>query len=195
VLIHWVRRRTPTPGLAAAVVGAAIIAAGLAACSTDKANTGSTSSTTAAGPSHSSSTSSSAAATVGAPFVGRWNVHDSTLTITPTTATIVTSLGPCGNPPTQGFCAETDTMSVVSADDKQLTLMATGVIFTNQTGASVPNPNPGPSTAVGDTMQLGWQAPGLLKTTALHGFPGWAGGNPYWCGAGVSQVNRQLCGA
>lgn len=86
-------------------------------------------------------------------------------------------------------------MGVVSGNDKQLTLVVTGVIFTNQTGASVPNPNPGPSTAVGDTMRLSWQAPGLLKTAFLHGFPGWAGGNSYWCGAGVSQVNGQLCGA
>jgi hypothetical protein len=44
-------------------------------------------------------------------------------------------------------------------------------------------------------MQLVLQAPGLLKRTALHGFPGWHGGNPYWCGEGVSQSNAKLCGA
>jgi hypothetical protein len=189
------------PGLMIAATAAAIVATGLAACSTNKSDTGTTSptaatsTTTAAAATGNPRTTSSATATAGVNFVGGWHVHGSNLTITPTTATLVTSMGPCGNPGSQRFCSETDAMGVVSGDDKQLTLVATGVTFTDHTGGSVPNPNPGPSTAVGDTMQLAWQAPGLLKTTALHGFPGFSGGNPYWCGAGISQGNRQLCGA
>jgi hypothetical protein len=47
---------------------------------------------------------------------------------------------------------------------------------------------------VGDSIQLVWQAPGLLKQTVLKGFPGWQG-DLYWCGAGVSQSDQQRCGA
>ena len=54
------------------------------------------------------------------------------------------------------------------------------------------NPSPGPSTAVGDSIQLVSQAPGLLKQTVVKGFPGWQG-DLYWCGAGVTPtVTRAL---
>jgi hypothetical protein len=111
--------------------------------------------------------------------------------ITPTTATHVTSWAPCG-PGAQRSCRETDTLKVVSGNDTQVTLQVTAVSYTDDTGASVPNPT---APAVGDEMRLDWQAPGLLKTTILHGFPGWVGGNPYWCGTGISQANLRLCGA
>jgi hypothetical protein len=137
-------------------------------------------------------TSSPTGSTASASFVGKWRVHGASLTITETTATVFAA-GACR--PAPAFCAETDTMAVQSGDDKQLTLVVTAVTYTDETGATVPNPNPGPSTAVGDTTQLVWQAPGLLKQTVLHGFPGWTGGNPYWCGAGISEINHRLCGA
>jgi hypothetical protein len=86
-------------------------------------------------------------------------------------------------------------MAVQGGDDTQLTLVVTAVSYEDAAGATVPNPDPGPSTAVGDTTQLAWQAPGLLKQTVLHGFPGWQGGNPYWCGDGVSEIDSRLCGA
>jgi len=57
------------------------------------------------------------------------------------------------------------------------------------------NPGTGPSTSVGDSIQLVWQEPGLLKQTSLKGFPGRQGGNPYWCGAGISQSDVEKCGA
>jgi hypothetical protein len=126
-------------------------------------------------------------------FVGNWHVHGATLDIAQTTATVVVSHGPCTSG-VQITCSETDTLAVVSGDDRQLTLVVTAVRYTGNTGATVP-PNPGPSTVVGDSIQLVWQAPGLLKQTVLRGFPGSAGGNPYWCGAGISQINIQLCGA
>ena len=136
-------------------------------------------------------------ATASARFVGHWHVHDATLDITPTTATIVSSLGmgPCSAGP-QAACSETDTLGVVSGDDTQLTLTVTGVSYGLHNGQTTSvNPSPGPSTAVGDSIQLVWQAPGLLKATVLKGFPGWQGGNPYWCGAGVSQSDQERCGA
>jgi hypothetical protein len=133
-----------------------------------------------------------AQADTSARFVGDWHVHGASLAITETTATF-SFRGSCSW--AQRFCSETDAMAVASADDQQVTLAVTAVTYTDETGASVPNPNPGPATAVGDSVQLVWQAPGLLKQTVLQGFPGSTGGNPYWCGAGISQTDLQRCGA
>jgi hypothetical protein len=127
-------------------------------------------------------------------FVGRWHVHGATLDIAASSATMVVSLGPC-DPPGGGMCAETDALTVTpSGDGNLLTLVVTAVTYANATGP-VANPEAGPSTAVGDSMQLVLQAPGLLKRTALQGFPGMDGGNPYWCGPDISPANAGLCGA
>jgi hypothetical protein len=94
------------------------------------------------------------------------------------------------------MCAETDALSASpSSDGTLLTLVVTAVSYNDSTGAAVSASAAGSSTAVGDSLQLVSQAPGLLKGTVLHGFPGMAGGNPYWCGPGVSQSNAALCGA
>jgi hypothetical protein len=202
------------PGFVVAVAGVVIVVAGLGGCSKSTPNTRPTpsSTTTSASvwasstpantsspsttPSSTATSATSATATASASFVGQWHVHGATLDIAQRTATMVVSLGmgPCslGAP---HACSETDSLAVLSGDDTQLTLGVTAVSFTDNTGASAPNPSPGSSTAVGDSMQLLLQAPGLLKRMALHGFPGWEGGNPYWCGPGVSQANAQLCGA
>lgn len=140
------------------------------------------------------SSANPAAATANPVFVGHWHVHDATMDISPATATIVASSGPCGSG-AQGMCHETDTLTVASGDSTQLTLKVTAVAFADSTGASAPNPSPGPQTTVGDTLQLAPQAPGLLKATILQGFPAWVGGNPYWCGQGVSPSDAQKCGA
>lgn len=137
----------------------------------------------------------SATATTGSSFVGQWHVHGTTLDIAEKTATMVVNLGPCSSGANR-FCHETDALAASpSGDGTQLTLVVTAVSYAADTGAPVPNPTAGSSTAVGDSIQLVLQAPGLLKQTVLHGFPGMAGGNPYWCGPGVSQSNDQLCGA
>jgi hypothetical protein len=135
-----------------------------------------------------------ATATANPTFVGHWHVHGATMDISPATATIVASNGPCG-PGAQGMCHETDTLTVSSGDSAQLTLKVTAVTYADSSGASAPNPSPGPPTAVGDTLQLTPQAPGLLKATILRGFPAWVGGNPYWCGQGVSPSDAKRCGA
>ena len=93
------------------------------------------------------------------------------------------------------MCHETDALTVASGDSAQLTLKVTAVTYADSSGASAPNPSSGPQTAVGDTLQLTPQAPGLLKATILQGFPGWVGGNPYWCGQGVSPSDAKRCGA
>jgi hypothetical protein len=94
------------------------------------------------------------------------------------------------------MCSETDDLTASpSSDGTTLTLVVTAVNYAAGSGASVPNPNPASATAVGDSMKLVLQAPGLMKRTELHGFPGWQGGNPYFCGAGISQSNAKLCGA
>jgi hypothetical protein len=139
---------------------------------------------------------SAAAPTAHGSFVGQWHVHDATLDIAEKTATLVVSLGMglCSLGPPHP-CSETDSLAVLSSDDTQVTLGVTAVSFTDYTGAMAANPSQGSLTAVGDSMQLALQAPGLLKRVSQHGFPGWEGGNPYWCGSGVSQANAQLCGA
>ena len=94
------------------------------------------------------------------------------------------------------MCSETDELTASpGSDGKTLTLVVTTVSYANGSGASIPNPNPASSTTVGDSMELVLVAPGLLKRTALHGFSGWQGGNPYWCGPGISQSDEKLCGA
>ena len=126
--------------------------------------------------------------TTSATFVGQWHVHGSTMDITPKSVSIVTDLCPSG----PGECRETDTLTVVSGDDKQLTLRVIQVGFQANGGRLT---SPGQATALGDSLQFVSQAPGLLKATILHGFPGWAGGNSYWCGAGVSPSDAAKCGA
>jgi hypothetical protein len=150
-------------------------------------------------PGTSSSPNSSAApsATASARFLGQWHVHDGSLDITPTTATINSSpgAGPCMQNP-QIACSEADTLAVESGNDTELTLTVTSVSYKLSNGQTTSvSGNAGPSTAVGDSVQLVWQRQGLLKQTVLKGFPGWQGGNPYWCGAGISPSDQQLCGA
>lgn len=152
---------------------------------------------TVPGSPSSPSSSTVPSATASPRFVGQWHVHDASLDIAPTTATLTASLGigPCTEN-LQVPCSETDQLAVVSGNDTQLTLTVTGVSYTLHDGQKTSvNPATGPSTAVGDSMQLVWQAPGLLEQTELKGFPGWQGGNPYWCGAGISQSDAEKCGA
>jgi hypothetical protein len=180
------------PGLAVAIAATVIVTAAAAGCLKNTSGTGASSTTGTP-----SSTAAPATGTASARFVGHWHVHDATLDITPTTATIVWYLGagPCTQDP-KAACSETDTLAVVSGNDTQLTLKVTAVSYTLHSGQKTSvNSTTGPSTAVGDSVQLVWQAPGLLKQTVLQGFPGSEDGNPYWCGAGISQSDRQRCGA
>jgi hypothetical protein len=125
--------------------------------------------------------------------VGQWHVHGASLDITPTTATITATSNLCLRD--EAACQEIDTLAVTSGDDTQLALRATAVSYVLHDGTKT-SVNPfGKSTTVGDSIQLVWQAPGLLKRTVLQGFPEWHGGNPYWCGAGIGDEDRQHCGA
>jgi hypothetical protein len=182
-------------GLAIAIAG--LVAVTAVGCSKNTSSTGASSATSAtSSPAVSTVTSTaSTPATASAPFVGHWQRHQSTLDITPTTATLFAGLG--NGPCSQGTaaCSEIDTLAVAFADNTQLTLSVTGVNYGLKDGQTTSvNPSPGPSTAVGDSIQLVLQAPGLLKQTVVKGFPGWEG-ELYWCGAGVSQTNNVRCGA
>jgi hypothetical protein len=193
-----------------AAAAALIVVAGLAGCSKSTPNASPSSSSTMASGSApasgtpentsnpsttSSSTATSATVTASAGFVGQWHVHGSTLDIAATTATMVVThgMGQCSLG-AHHVCSETDALAVLSGDNAHLTLGVTAVNYTDNTGASIPNPAADSSTAVGDSIQLLLQAPGLLRGTVLHGFPGMSGGNPYWCSSGVSQSNAKLCG-
>jgi hypothetical protein len=180
-----------------AIAGLTVVAVG---CSKNTSGTG-TSSTTSAAPSpavsavNSTSSATAASGTASAHFVGYWQRHQSTLDITPTTATLFAGLG--NGPCSQGTaaCSEIDTLAVVSGDDNQLTLAVTAVNYGLNDGQTVSvNPSPGPSTATGDSIRLVLQAPGLLKQTVVKGFPGWEG-DLYWCGASVSPTDSKHCGA
>lgn len=129
-------------------------------------------------------------------FTGSWTVHGEVLQIAATSATLVSNLGPC-SPPAQGLCHETDTMSASQgAGGAVLTLAVTSVAFGDGNGGPATAAEAGtPVAAVGDSLQLTVSAPGLLKRAIVHGFAGMAAGNPYFCGAGVSPANQQLCGA
>jgi hypothetical protein len=182
-------------GLVIAIVAIFTVAA--AGCSKNTSATGASSTTSAssspAAPPVNSTASGSA--TASARFVGHWQRHASTLDITATTAKLFAGLdmGSCSRG--QAACSEIDTLAVVSGDDTQLTLAVTAVSYGMKDGQTTPvNPSPGPSTAVGDSIQLVSQAPGLVKQTVLKGFPGWRG-ELYWCGAGVSPSDTQRCGA
>jgi hypothetical protein len=125
--------------------------------------------------------------------VGQWRVHGGSLDITPTTATITATSNLCMRD--EAACQEIETLAVTSGNDTQLALRVTAVTYVLHDGTKT-SVNPfGPSTAVGDSIQLVWQAPGLLKQTVLQGFPGRQGGNPYWCGVGISDDDRRQCGA
>jgi hypothetical protein len=185
----------PARGLFVATV-AVLVAAG---CSTSTntrcpANTSSRHETSSPHSTTVSPSASPAAATAGPTFVGHWHVHGATIDISPTTATINANIGPCGAG-AQGMCHETDTLAVTSGDSTQLTLRVTAVTYADSSGASAPNRSPGPQTVAGDSLQLTSQAPGLLKATILQGFPAWVGGNPYWCGQGISPSDAKHCGA
>jgi hypothetical protein len=175
--------------LVVAVAATVVVTAAAAGCS--KNTSGTARSSTTAG----SSGSPVPSATAGARFVGHWQRHVSTLDIGPTTATLFAGLdmGPCSQG--QAACSETDTLGVASGDDTQVTLTVTAVSYGLKNGQTTSvNPGPGPTTAVGDSIQLVWQAPGLLEQKVVKGFPGWRD-DLYWCGAGVSPADGQRCGA
>jgi hypothetical protein len=179
----WLRRRGRS-GAVPVIAATMIVTMAVGGCSKNTSSTGASSTTAATG-------------TANAHFVGEWHVHDSSLNIALTTATLTASagMGPCMQNP-QAPCSETDQLAVTSGNDTQLTLTVTGVSYTfNDFQTATVNPSPGPRTAVGDSIQLVWQAPGLLKATVLKGFLAMQGGNPYWCGAGISQSDAQKCGA
>ena len=85
-------------------------------------------------------------------------------------------------------CSETDALAVLSGDNAQLTLGVTAVNYIDNTGASVPNPGADSATAVGDSMQLLWQAPGLLRRTVLRRFPGMSGRKPLLVRPGYQPI-------
>jgi hypothetical protein len=95
---------SPNPVAVVAVVIA--IAAAIAGCSMQRQNADTT-------------------VTTSATFLGQWHVHGSTMDITPKSVTIVTYSCPMRRP---CECVETDTLTVVSGDDKQLTLRVVAVL-------------------------------------------------------------------
>jgi len=127
-------------------------------------------------------------------FVGHWYVHGALLDIDPTTARLTAG---CGLP--DRSCIETFTLTLSpSHDGRRLEAEITNVGYTDpSTGQSVPNPDPGEPTGVGNTSYFKFVAPHLLKETSLHSSDTNEDlyGNPYWCGDGLDPSLREHCGA
>jgi hypothetical protein len=185
-------------GLAIALTGVVTVAAAGCSKNTSSSNASSTASATTSATSSASSSaaaSATASAQASARFVGHWLRHQSTLDITPTTASLFAGLG--NGPCSEGVaaCSEIDTFSVTSGDDTHLVLTVTDVQYVLKDGQKTSvNPSPGPVTAAGDAIQLVWREPGILKQTVVKGFPGWQG-DLDWCGTAGTPIEKQGCGA
>jgi len=185
--------------LVVAVVATVVVAVAAAGCSKNTSGTGTSPATSTAisspGNVASPTGSPGPSATASAHFVGHWGRHQSTLDITPTTATLFAGLDMLSCSQGRAACSENDTLAVTSGDDTQLTLTVTAVSYHLLSGQTTSvNPGPDPSTAVGDSIHLVWRPPGLLKQTVVKGFPGWAEGID-WCGGAGSPNERAGCGA
>ena len=184
-------------GSVVAIATTVIVTVAAAGCSKNTSGTGmsSTTITTSSGPTSQTAPSATPSAMASAHFVGHWQRHASTLDITPTTARLFAGLdmGACSRG--EAACSEIDTLAVTSGDDTHLILTVTGVSYAMKDGQTTSvNPSPGPATAVGDSIQLVWRPPGVLKQTVVKGFPGWRG-DLDWCGTAGSPSDQQGCGA
>jgi hypothetical protein len=123
------------------------------------------------------------------PFVGNWHVHGSQREILPNgTGTIESN---CGG----GGCLETDVLAVVrSANGMQLTATITAITYADNKGKALPAPDPSESPTVGDSWNLRFAAPHLMKQTMVRSAVPWLG-NPYWCGDGLAASLDHFCGA
>jgi hypothetical protein len=132
-------------------------------------------------------------------FIGHWYVHDATLDITSGSAGVeIGNAGPCGPNDTR-HCSERDTLSFALSEDGSMVATIATITYTDdETSASVPNPHPGDSQAVGDSSRLGIVAPHLMKEMIVrsHLPPiDLQGGNPYWCQDGLAANLKDRCGA
>jgi hypothetical protein len=95
------------------------------------------------------------------------------------------------------LCAQWVEFSFSPGGDGSIVGTVTNVILTGLNNAVINGPNPDPWLEPGDTFQLSYVAPGLLKTTYLHTHLPKSDieGNPYWCGPGLSAANQRDCGA
>ncbi len=138
-----------------------------------------------------------------AEFVGEWSVHGGRMTIRQDhTGESDWNAGPCLNAlttPPPPMCRGHTSLKLVSSP-KGIIVTITRVWFTTWANAAPPAGfDPGTSIPqAGDTSEITWQAPGLLKERIIRSHLSPLDikyGNPYWCGKGISAENQRRCGA
>lgn len=131
------------------------------------------------------------------PFVDKWHVHGSLLTISANgTGTESWNAGPCfdlNTDPNAPMCEGNADMVFTANSDGTITGKLTRVWYTQWNGAPAPaGYAPDPSDPrTGDMFTLRQIKPHLLRETPLNRPDYDAGGNWYWCG---SQYFDRVCG-
>lgn len=136
-----------------------------------------------------------AAQTVFKSYVGKWEVHDSVLTINANVTGLEQwNAGPCGNTMCGGNAYITFTVNI----DGSLKGTIQSVNYSQANGTSAPagyQPDYAESPQAGDTFQLQHRGAHLLYTTWFGQGSFLNTNNRYWCGSGASQAEREKCGA
>jgi len=130
------------------------------------------------------------------PFVGHWSVHGAQMEIVNPTQGTIRYRDYCGPRPGEECLATESIRFVVSLDGKRLYGRAENISWTVD-GAKVAPPDGDTYSGVGDRFWLEFVAPHLLKRGQIFVTdPGtYGGGNPFWCGEGLSDEYGYYCGA
>lgn len=136
-----------------------------------------------------------AAQTVFKSYVGKWEVHDSVLTINANVTGLEQwNAGPCGNTMCGGNAHITFTVNT----DGSLKGTIQSVNYSQANGTPVPagyQPDSADDPQPSDTFQLQHSGVHLLYTTWFGQGSFLNNNNRYWCGSGASQAEREKCGA
>jgi uncharacterized protein (DUF2147 family) len=136
-----------------------------------------------------------AAQTIVKSYVGKWEVHDSVLTINANSTGLQQwNGGPCGNTMCGGNAHITFTVNM----DGSIKGTIQSVNYSQANGASAPagyQPDYADNPQAGDTFQLQHSGVHLLYTTWFGQRSFLNNNNRYWCGSGASQAEREKCGA
>jgi len=129
-----------------------------------------------------------------ASYVGKWEVHDSLLTInTNNTGVEQWNSGPCE----QQMCNGNAQVLFTTNSDGSITGTIQSVTYTQWNSDPAPagfQPDPSDPQA-GDTFQLQHSGPHLLYTTWLGTLSSLNSGNRYWCDTYAQNAGWKQCGA
>jgi hypothetical protein len=136
-----------------------------------------------------------AAQTVVNSYVGKWEVHDSVLTINANeTGLLQWNAGPCGGT----LCGGNAHITFIVNTDGSLKGTIQSVNYTQANGDPAPSgfqPDTADDPQTGYAFQLQHNDVHLLYTTWLGSASSLNNNNRYWCGSGASQTDQAKCGA